>query len=399
MRSLHHKESANRETFCKLSMTNLISIFLSLLLFGCAGPGKTLMRSGDTIELTTTGVGESEELATKSALREAVTEASGLFLYSTSKVVNRVLLSDKISTYAPGIITSYKVIDANKVEGLISVTVYSIVRKDLLKERIEHLTESQTISSEAKLQELRSVTDTQQRLLEGKELMSQFLGSSDDFFERAYHVNITGYEITQISASEVKGNYYAEISLNKVFWETYKDILKILDTTEHYEITKSFMRDFRKANPGLSSYISDPDAPLIKTTPQGMYGTPWWIKREKPRLRDEYNIPTEIPAPPAVELRLSATTAQGYYKNHNMYKLQRNILELATGYVPAKSLKDEDIIHYSGLFSGIEIYRSNAITIVFPDKVALKIPFRFENASALQEFIRNNKVAWEVSIR
>jgi len=278
-----------------------------------------LMRSGDTIELTTTGVGESEELATKSALREAVTEASGLFLYSTSKVVNRVLINDNISAYAPGIISSYKVIDLNKAEGLISVTVSSIVRKDLLKERIEHLTESQTISSEAKLRELGNVTSTQQKLLEGKELMSQFLGSSDDFFERAYHVNITGYEITQISGSEIKGNYYVELSLNKVFWETYKYILKILDTTEHYEITKNFMRDFRKDFPGLRSYITDPDAPLIKTTPQGVYGTPWWIKREKPRLRNEYNIPTEIPAPPAVELKFSTTTPQGYYKNHNIY--------------------------------------------------------------------------------
>lgn len=360
------------------------------------------MRSGDTIELTTTGVGESEELATKSALRQAVTEASGLFLYSTSKVVNRVLLSDNISTYAPGIITSYKVIGANKAEGLISVTVYSIVRKDLLKERIEHLTESKTISSEAKLRELGSVTSTQQKLLEGKELMSQFLGSSDDFFERAYHVNITGYEITQISASEVKGNYYVELSLNKVFWETYKDILKILDVADHYEITKSFMRDVRKAFPGLRSSISDPDAPLIKTAPQGMYGTPWWIKKERLRLRDEYNIPAEIPAPPAVELKFSGTAEGVYNKNHNVYKLQRNILELATGYGPAtlrKNIKNEDIVHDSGLFNGIEIFRTNAITIVFPDKVALKLPFKFENSSALQEFISNNKVAWEVTVR
>jgi len=107
----------------------LLLLFCFSLSLGAENPGKKKKKGkeqteykgdvGTTITLVTSGMGETQEEATKNALRSALEQTYGTFVSSNSKVVDDELVSDEIVSISTGNIAKYEILsitDSRPVE-------------------------------------------------------------------------------------------------------------------------------------------------------------------------------------------------------------------------------------------------------------------------------------------
>ena len=79
-------------------------------------------------DITVTGLGTTSDEATQSALRSAVEFASGVYIHSTTTVVDSALASDKIIAASQARVDNYKVLSKKKMEdGAFLVTLVASI--------------------------------------------------------------------------------------------------------------------------------------------------------------------------------------------------------------------------------------------------------------------------------
>lgn len=96
---------------------------IGLLLVGLVLSLSAIAQKDDIRRVTATGQGENKETALQDALRNAVAQAAGIAVQSTTRVENFVTVQDAIATNTSGYIADYKVVSERKMSDLVSITV------------------------------------------------------------------------------------------------------------------------------------------------------------------------------------------------------------------------------------------------------------------------------------
>jgi hypothetical protein len=120
-------------TFLNNRVLLLLSIFYCTSFYSCsssqpkASPLSTLKVSEGEKKVVTSGYGRNPDAALTQALRNAVEEAVGTYITSTTLLENNELIEDKILSLSRGFIKDFKKLSEIKVGGETKVTVSAIV--------------------------------------------------------------------------------------------------------------------------------------------------------------------------------------------------------------------------------------------------------------------------------
>lgn len=118
-----------------LVRSRLVGALLSAV---CLIGAASAERSGELVDVVSTGYGTTVREATRAALRSAVEQVVGTMVDATTLVENDELIEDEILTYSAGMIASSKVIGEPKKseDGLYAVKVKATVKKGRLEEKL-----------------------------------------------------------------------------------------------------------------------------------------------------------------------------------------------------------------------------------------------------------------------
>jgi len=123
-------------------MKTLLKSILTILVFSqtliIAQDGPLVAGEGEK-KVITSGYGKNPDEALTQALRNAVEEAVGTYMTSTTRIENDELIEDKVLSLSRGFIKDFKKLAEMKVEDETKVTVSAIVTEDQI---IETLTAS-----------------------------------------------------------------------------------------------------------------------------------------------------------------------------------------------------------------------------------------------------------------
>jgi len=100
-----------------------------------------MLHSQNTINVTATGAGDSRDKAVSDAMRNAVSQACGAHIRSSTTVENFTTLHDAIVSRTEGYIKSYKVINESNNSGLFSVNISAEVSLDPMKQDAQALSQ------------------------------------------------------------------------------------------------------------------------------------------------------------------------------------------------------------------------------------------------------------------
>mgnify|MGYP000728933584 FL=1 len=108
---------------------------LFLLIFFCFG---IFHLKAQDVKVISSGQGTTQDEATRVALRNALEDAFGAFISSSSKIENDILVSDEIVSLTQGNIKKYDIISLSQLESkMYSITVASIVSLNKLSSYCE----------------------------------------------------------------------------------------------------------------------------------------------------------------------------------------------------------------------------------------------------------------------
>lgn len=95
-------------------------------------------KSGDTIEVVATGIGQDSDQALKNALRAAVEQAVGTLVDSETLAKNDAVVNDQILSYSAGFVQSHKVIGEPRTsDGLVTIKILAQVKRTQLAEKLQ----------------------------------------------------------------------------------------------------------------------------------------------------------------------------------------------------------------------------------------------------------------------
>lgn len=104
--------------FKSIGLLSFLTIIMAASAFG----------QNQTVNITTTGQGESLQKATDNALRSAIEQTFGAFISSRTEILNDQLVSDQIASVASGNIQSYEILAQRRLsETLWGVTLRAVV--------------------------------------------------------------------------------------------------------------------------------------------------------------------------------------------------------------------------------------------------------------------------------
>lgn len=87
-----------------------------------------------------TGEGKSREQALYAAMRHTVEKEAGVYIHSTTSVIDAAVLEDKIFSHTQGYVTSYKILKEGKTDDGYFVTILASIDQKLVKDDINALT-------------------------------------------------------------------------------------------------------------------------------------------------------------------------------------------------------------------------------------------------------------------
>jgi len=121
-------------------MKTLLKSILTILVFSqtliIAQDGPLVAAEGEK-KVITSGYGKNPDEALTQALRNAVEEAVGTYMTSTTRIENDDIIEDKILSLSRGFIKDFKKLSEMKVEGETKVTVAVIVTKTQILETLK----------------------------------------------------------------------------------------------------------------------------------------------------------------------------------------------------------------------------------------------------------------------
>ena len=87
-----------------------------------------------------TGEGPSKQQALAMAMRRAVEQDVGVFVNSSTAVVDSMLVDDKILSHSSGYVTGYKILRENQIGDAYTITISAQVDSKMLKDDLDSLT-------------------------------------------------------------------------------------------------------------------------------------------------------------------------------------------------------------------------------------------------------------------
>jgi hypothetical protein len=117
-----------------IAKTILLAFCVLTLLPAQEGP---LVAGEGEKKVITSGYGKNPDEALTQALRNAVEEAVGTYMTSTTRIENDDIIEDKILSLSRGFIKDFKKLSEMKVEGETKVTVSAIVTKTQILETLK----------------------------------------------------------------------------------------------------------------------------------------------------------------------------------------------------------------------------------------------------------------------
>lgn len=112
-------------------------MFVSFILIGCNVNPKNSLSSGfsDLIFVSVDGFGATAETAKQNAFNNAVEQATGLLIVSTSSLSNGILTKDEANTYSSGYIQNYEIAEsAITRDGVYHVRINAAVKSSMIKD-------------------------------------------------------------------------------------------------------------------------------------------------------------------------------------------------------------------------------------------------------------------------
>ena len=87
-----------------------------------------------------TGEGSSKEQALYAAMRQAVEKEAGVYIQSSTTVIDTTVLEDKIFSHSQGYVTRHKIIKEGRTGNGYFVTILAAIDKKLVKDDVNSLT-------------------------------------------------------------------------------------------------------------------------------------------------------------------------------------------------------------------------------------------------------------------
>lgn len=222
------------------------------------------------LTLVTNGTGQTQEEATKNALRSAIEQTYGTFVSSNTEVLNDDMIKDDIVTVSSGNVKSYKELSVDQSDGLFDVSVQVTISIDQLTKY------AQSKGMQAELAGASFVMNMKMRELnKGNELVAiknleEKLQSFNGIFD---YVIETGEPILD-GPSRYK-------ILVKLFFrensETVRFYKTIYDTMKSLSLSETEMNEYKKIN--IPYYLYNAQLDYIDN------GSPY-----RYALRNKYNI-------------------------------------------------------------------------------------------------------------
>lgn len=181
-----------------------------------------------TVTLTTTGQGETQDIAKQNALRNAIEQTFGTFISSHTEIVNDNLVKDEIITLSNGNIQKYEILAEKKLanglfSSILSVTVSTIKLKTYCKNKgVEIEYDGDTFAANFKLMEF--YKKNEEKLL--FEITEQF----NSILKNSYSFELKTGDPRRQNSSENKFEIPIQIEA-KLSDIVYEDIKRILRNT------------------------------------------------------------------------------------------------------------------------------------------------------------------------
>ena len=182
----------------------------------------------ETVTLTTTGQGETQDIAKQNALRNAIEQTFGTFISSHTEVVNDNLVKDEIISVSNGNIEKYEILSEEKLsEGIfsaiLSVTVSTTKLKTYCKNKgVEIEYDGDTFAANFKLMEFYKKNE--------EKLIFEITDQFNSILKNSYSFEINAGEPRMQNSSEKKFEIPIQIKATLTY-TVYEDIKRILRNT------------------------------------------------------------------------------------------------------------------------------------------------------------------------
>lgn len=179
---------------------------------------------GHKISVFSSGTGNTKDDATKIALRNALEEAYGAFISSSTKIVDDVLVSDEIISISQGNIKNYELMDAITLEkGLTTVNVKSTISLNKLSNFCQSKGMTVSFNGSAFNMNLKMMEFNEKNEFEAfKNMVEQILGLRQSIYDFDLKVNeptIDGNEVHIVMEVKYENN------------ENYNNIMSFIKKT------------------------------------------------------------------------------------------------------------------------------------------------------------------------
>jgi len=176
-------------------------------------------------EVEVTGVGSTEKLAIKQALREAVEQVSGVLLLSNTSVQNGKLENDKIETASNGFVSDYKVIDKKNSKDMSSVKISVKIDNMKLKSVYQQTSPRNVFDLNNAVKNAMIAKNKMLQIKESRKLLQII---SNKIITSGYYATLDSYNISNIQADFVDVDLSVKIHRNQMLWNAYYNLLNMM---------------------------------------------------------------------------------------------------------------------------------------------------------------------------
>ena len=178
-------------------------------------------QNSDEIQIQTNGYGANENEAIMDALKMAVENAYGVFINSSTTIINDQLIQDEIKSLGKGNIIDYTIISQSKINNTYSVNLKSTVSLSKMMEFGKNSGQEINLNGglfarNLKLQELYEINEFS--------IIKNFIGELNQIYKNVFDYSIS-YTDPVLGSSE---KYKIDIQVNTHINENSKNIEKIL---------------------------------------------------------------------------------------------------------------------------------------------------------------------------
>ena len=238
-----------------IAKTILLAFCVFTLLPAQDGP---LVAGEGEKKVITSGYGKNPDDALTQALRNAVEEAVGTYMTSTTRIENDELIEDKILSLSRGFIKDFKKLSEMKVDGETKVTVSVIVTKTQILETLKASGIKVKVAGKKMFQQFASFD---RQMEDEYKVISSLLKDLPKEGPLDYTVEVSGEPIREQSRGQKKYRIDVKVTgnINQNYKNFYENFRNILVETAFDQKKIKVRSDDKKKNPlfGLFNNVND----------------------------------------------------------------------------------------------------------------------------------------------